>query len=94
MDENAQGKIGSKTGWEKGLKPKTDAGMGRLGKPETGIRRSGKWESATGQPMFQPESKHTVTTEETPEGNRLPPAWPTSPWTVKTSPPPRTNAIS
>ena len=71
MDENAQGKIGSKTGWEKGLKPKTDAGMGRLGKPETGIRRSGKWESATGQPMFQPESKHTVTTEETPEGEQI-----------------------
>ncbi len=69
MDENAQGKIGSKTGWEKGLKPELETGLGRLDKSGAKLGRSDNRESGTGQPMFQPE--RPVEMVETPEGALL-----------------------
>ncbi len=69
MDENAQGKIGSKTGWEKGLKPELETGLGRLDKSGAKLGRSDNRESGTGQPMFQPE--RPVEMVETPEGEQI-----------------------
>ncbi|MDI9605037.1 MAG: DUF2027 domain-containing protein [Bacteroidota bacterium] len=69
MDENAQGKIGSKTGWEKGLKPELETGLGRLDKSGAKLGRSNNRESGTGQPMFQPE--RPVEMVETPEGEQI-----------------------
>ena len=69
MGENAQGKIGSKTGWEKGLKPELETGLGRLDKSGAKLGRSDNRESGTGQPMFQPE--RPVEMVETPEGEQI-----------------------
>ncbi len=69
MGENAQGKIGSKTGWEKGLKPELETGLGRLDKSGAKLGRLDNRESGTSQPMFQP--KRPIEMVETPEGEQI-----------------------
>ncbi len=69
MGENAQGKIGSKTGWEKGLKPELETGLGRLDKSGAKLGRLDNRESGTDQPMFQP--KRPIEMVETLEGEQI-----------------------
>ncbi|MDI9522936.1 MAG: DUF2027 domain-containing protein [Bacteroidota bacterium] len=71
MDENTRSKLGSKPGWEKGFKPGSETGLGRVDKPGTGLKMSGKWESEKSNPMSQSEAERPVAIVETPEGEQI-----------------------
>lgn len=72
-DENTQGNLELKTGWEKGFKPGMEAEQERVSKPGTGLEKSGKWDLGAAQPMLQPEPepKRPVAVVETPEGEQI-----------------------